>query len=159
MKGHKTCCFIGHKKIPKNSILKEKLKHTIELLITDKNVDTFLFGSKSQFDSLCLQTVTELKKTYTHLRRVYVRAEFKYIDNNYHDYLLTIYDKTYFPEKITNSGKAIYIERNNEMINNSDFCIFYFDKNYVSQSSKSGTAIAYSYAQKKLKNVYNVFNQ
>ena len=69
-----TCCFFGHKNIEVTDELIKKLEKIIEELITDKNVDTFLFGSKSQFNSLCLTVVTKLKEKHPHIRRIYVRA-------------------------------------------------------------------------------------
>ena len=59
-----TCCFIGHRKINETEELKQKLTEVIENLIVNENVDTFLFGSKSEFNDLCRYTVTELKKKY-----------------------------------------------------------------------------------------------
>lgn len=71
-----TCCFIGHRSITETEELKTELTELIERLITDMGVNTFLFGSKSRFDSLCLETVTGLKEKYPHVKRIYVRAEF-----------------------------------------------------------------------------------
>ena len=65
----KTCCFFGHRKIDETEELKNKLSEIIENLIVNENVDTFLFGSKSQFDDLCHKIVTELKEKYPHIRR------------------------------------------------------------------------------------------
>ncbi len=48
-----TCCFIGHREINVTDELKEKLCVVIKRLITEESIDTFLFGSKSQFDDLC----------------------------------------------------------------------------------------------------------
>ena len=70
----KTCCFFGHRKINETEELKSKLIEIIEKLIVEKQVDTFLFGSKSRFNSLCLELVTEIKEKYPHIKRVYVRA-------------------------------------------------------------------------------------
>ena len=78
-------------------------------------MDTFLFGSKSEFDRLCLKLVTKLKEKYPHVKRIYVRAEFPYINDDYMAYLLKSYDDTYYPEKLIGSGKAAYVERNYEM--------------------------------------------
>ena len=58
----KTCYFFGHRRINETEELKSKLSREIEKLIVEKQVDTFLFGSKSQFDSLCLELVTEKNK-------------------------------------------------------------------------------------------------
>ena len=76
---NKTCCFFGHRKIEETPELKACLINTIEDLITNKDVDTFLFGSKSEFDDLCHKTVTELKEKSPHSKRIYVRSAFQHI--------------------------------------------------------------------------------
>ena len=124
----------------------------------DKNVDTFLFGSKSQFNTLSLKIVTKLKEKYPYIKRVYVRAEYKYISENYKKYLLQNYEDTYYPEKISCSGKAVYVERNYEMIDNSQICIIYYDEQIATLSRKSGTKIALKYAIKRGKQLINVAN-
>lgn len=141
-----TCCFFGHRKINETEELKTKLYDIIENLIMNENVDTFLFGSKSRFNSLCLEIVTKYKEKYPHIKRVYVRAEYRYLNADYKNYLLESYESTYYPKKIINSGKAVYVERNYEMINNSNFCIVYYDEQNTPTTRKSGTKIAYEYA-------------
>ena len=95
-----TCCFIGHRKINVTDELKEKLRVVIKRLIVDENIDSFLFGSKSQFDDLCWDIVTEIKKKYSHIKRIFVRAEYPYIDESYKAYLLESYEDTYFPKSV-----------------------------------------------------------
>ncbi|MBR6633149.1 MAG: hypothetical protein IKL05_02465, partial [Clostridia bacterium] len=89
-----TCCFFGHREIDETVELREKLTETVERLINEERVDTFLFGSKSRFDSLCLEVVTALKEKYPHVKRIYVRAEFPFISDGYLSYLLKSYDGT-----------------------------------------------------------------
>ena len=149
----KTCCFFGHRTINENEKLKTKLIDTIEKLIVDEKVDTFLFGSKSNFNSLSLKLVTKIKEKYPNIKRVYVRAEYPHISEHYKNYLLNNYEDTYYPEKIINSGRASYVERNYEMIDNSQFCIFYYDEQCTPTIRKSGTKIALDYAIKKNKKV------
>ncbi len=148
-----TCCFFGHRTINETEELKSKLYKIIEKLILEKQVDTFLFGSKSRFNSLCLELVTELKEKHPHIKRVYVRAEYPYISEHYKNYLLECYEDTYYPEKIINSGRATYVERNYEMIDNSHFCIFYYDEPNAPTTRKSGTKIALNYAIKQGKRI------
>ena len=151
-----TCCFIGHKEIDETEELKTKLCEEIECLIEDEGVDTFLFGSKSRFDSFCLELVTLLKEKHPHIKRVYVRAEHPIITDEYKSYLLTFYEDTYFPEAIVGAGRASYVERNQEMIDRSRFCIFYYDGAAVNIRRKSGTKIAFDYAKSKDKCIINV---
>ena len=152
----KTCCFFGHRMINETEELKSKLFEIIEKLIVKNSVDTFLFGSKSRFNSLCQETVTEIKQKYPHIKRVYVRAEFPYISDDYKRYLLENYEDTYFPEKIINSGKAAYIERNCEMIDKSRYCIVYYDEKVAPTTRKSGTKIALDYAIRHKKEIINL---
>lgn len=163
-----SCCFFGHRKIDKSSELTGRLTREIEVLITEKDVDLFYFGSKSEFDDLCHKVVTELKDKYAHIKRIYVRSEFQHIPDWYEESLLKHYEGTYFPEHIKNSGKASYVERNQEMINKSDYCVVYYDKNYLpprrknsrrdltDYQPKSGTGVAYDYAVKKNRFIINV---
>ncbi len=167
---NKICCFIGHRKIENSTELRKSLLNLIEDLITNKNVNKFLFGSNSKFDDLCYDIVTELKQKHSHIERVYVRSAYPDINNFYEDYLLDKYEGTYFPEHIRDSGMASYVERNQEMIRKSNICIFYYDKKYLpprrknsrrnlfDYQPKSGTGIAYDYAMKrKDKQIFNVF--
>lgn len=158
MSKENTCCFFGHRKIEVTDELVSRLRGIIEDLIIEKGVDTFLFGSRSEFDSLCLNVVTGLKKKYPRIKRIYVRAEFPHIGKNYMTYLLKSYDDTYYPEKILNAGRAVYIKRNFDMIDNSRFCVIYYNKNYSSvksNHSRSGTKIAFEYAQRRELRVVN----
>lgn len=155
----RTCCFLGNRTILETDDLKTNLRNTIEGLIIQESVDTFLFGSKSRFNSLCWELVTELQGKYSHIKRVYVRAEFPIISDNYKAYLLEYYEDSYYPNKIRGSGKAVYVERNYEMINNSQFCIVYYDERHTHIPHKSGTKIALDYAIKQNKNIIRFPNQ
>lgn len=152
----KTCCFFGHRTINETEELKSKLIEIIEKLICEKQVDTFLFGSKSRFNSLCLELVTEIKEKYPYIKRVYVRAEYPYISEQYENYLLKSYEHTYYPEHIIGSGRASYVERNYEMINESHYCIVYYDKSLAPTARKSGTEIALDYATKQRKKIIRI---
>ena len=156
MNGIHTCCFFGHRKINETEELKSKLIEIIEKLIVDEKVDTFLFGSKSRFNSLCLELVTELKEKYPHIKRVYVRTEYPDINEQYTNYLLESYEDTYYPEHIIGSGRAAYVERNYEMINNSRFCVFYYNDQIAPTTRISGTKIALDYAVKHHKKVIRI---
>ena len=149
-----TCCFFGHRNINETEELKKQLREVIEKLILENNTDTFLFGSKSRFDSLCLEIVTELKEKHPHIKRVYVRAEFPIISESYKEYLLERYEDTYYPERIKNAGKAVYVERNCEMIDKSRFCIVYYNESFAPQTRKSGTKIALDYATRHNKEIF-----
>lgn len=176
------CCFIGHRKINNTKKQEQKLKAIIEELIIKNNVSTFLFGSKSEFDSLCYSIVSELKQKYPTIERVVYtcKSEFAVL-KQYKKELEQIFS-TAFKQDITlceyekeiehktkfTSGKASYIERNKAMIDASDYCIFYYDENYKPPKRKhskndvfeyqpnSGTSLAFNYAKQKNKEIINV---
>lgn len=159
-------CFVGHRKISADEHFASCMKECISRLVSYGKADTFLFGSRSEFDALCLKIVTELKRDYPHIKRIYVRAAYPDIDDNYEKYLLTLYDETYIPETTKNAGKASYIKRNRHMIDRADLCVFYFDPNYkpikrlpLSGTSygNSGTMLAYRYAKSRNKEILNMF--
>ncbi len=161
-------CFIGHRTVVNAEDIKIKLRETVLMLI-EKGADIFLFGSKSEFNSLCKECVTELKTEYPYLKRVYVRSAYPVISASYKEYLLESYEETYFPQKIENAGRSAYVERNFEMIDKSDICVFYYDIDYVppekpqksrfvvSRKPNSGTKTAYNYALSKKKRIINLF--
>ena len=149
-----TCCFVGHREIVKTDKLIKQLYLIIESLICDKGVKVFLFGSKSQFDSLCLEIVSALKEKYPFIKRVYVRAEYEYIDEAYLSYLLKSYDDTYYPKSLSGAGRSVYIKRNFHMIDKSDFCVIFYDEKYAPKNRKSGTLKALEYAKKKNKKIF-----
>ena len=141
--------------------LKQKVRETVERLIVEEGVDTFLFGSRSNFDELCHIVVTELKEKYSHIKRVYMRSQYPYVNKLYKDYLLESYDDTIMPQRVENAGKASYVERNQEMIDASDFCVFYYNPCYLppkrkhskrdisEYQPKSGTRLAWEYVNQR----------
>ena len=155
----KTCCIIGHRDFEKTKDLELKVKRIVTDLIEKENVTEFLFGSKSKFINFCYDIITEYKNNCPNLKRVFVRAEYPVISEEYYNYLKTFYEDSYFySEKLTNN-KFSYIRRNKVMIDKSDVCIFYFNANYLPKTrTQSGTRIAYEYAIKKGKEIVNVLN-
>lgn len=158
----KTCSFFGHRKIEITEKLKRKLDIQIEFLIEEKGVDTFLFGSRSQFDDLCHERVTLLQAKYPHIKRIaYVcgseyacmedeREELERITRTVTkwDIKYKAYDGVRKSERLCGAGRASYVERNQDMINASDYCVFYEDPYYL-VSKRSGTRLALEYAYQK----------
>lgn len=77
------CCFLGHRKIDKTPELTHILTQITDDLKVKEKVNMFLFGCNSEFDDLCYDTVTNLMDKYPHIKRVYVRAKFPYISDEY----------------------------------------------------------------------------
>lgn len=168
----KVCCFIGHRKIERSVELTQRVRDVINDLIGNKGVTTFLFGSRSEFDDLCHEIVTELQKKNPQIKRIMYTCRSEYAVKKEEkedlkkswsnllkrDVKLKDYDGAIMSERLWSAGKASYVERNQDMINASDYCVFYYDSNYqpprrkYSKRSvgdyqpKSGTALAYEYA-------------
>ena len=66
---------------------------------------------------------------------------------------------TIYKRRISSNIKMLYVERNQEMINASDYCIFRYNPDYQpprrkyskigDYQSKSGSALAYGYASQR----------
>ncbi|MEG1751803.1 MAG: SLOG family protein [Clostridia bacterium] len=180
----KVCSFFGHRTIQDKEKIIDFLKEKIKNLIVNFGVNTFLFGSRSEFDTLCHSIVTDLKEKYPHIKRISytcrsecatLEKEKKYLEEIYstfHKQKVTLlgFEKEHEHKTKWNSGRASYVKRNQAMIDDSDYCIFYYDENYKPEmrkyskqsfcnyQPKSGTALAYKYAKQKKKNIVNIFN-
>ena len=150
-----SCCFIGHRDYKKSEKDEKCLYVLLEQLIKE-GVTTFYFGSRSNFDLFCRVVLSELKEKYPHIHRIRVRAEYRYIDKEYEEYIKgDDFEETFFPDEIALAGKFVYVERNYYIIDRSDICIFYYDEQKNS-ARKSGTELSFLYAVKKRKRIYNV---
>lgn len=171
----KVCSFFGHRKIKETEDLVQCLRNKIVELIEQYGVKIFLFGSRSDFDELCHRIVTELRVKYPDLqRRAYTcRSETCILENergkwekiysevkNREGHLLGVEQEVEHKNKWT-AGRASYVERNQAMIDDSDYCIFYYNPYYqpprrkYSKCSlgdyqpKSGTQLALDYAYQR----------
>lgn len=176
----KSCCFIGHRKINETEELKKEIHDYAEYLILNENVKRFLFGSRSDFDSFCHGIVTGLKEKYPFIKRVgyTCKSETVVLEREKEKTeqvlsrlfkreirLLGMEEEIEHKNKYT-AGKGAYIERNQAMIDDSDYCVFYYDENYLPPKKveslgyyrlRSGTAAAYKYAKRKKKSIKNFF--
>lgn len=144
--------FIGHRTINKTGSLKDKLKMIVENLMVKENADTFLFGSKSEFNTLCYDVVTKLQNKYRSIRRVYVRAEYEFISEEYKRYLFRLYEFSYFPKDVKGAGALSYVKRNQAMIDKCDVVVAYYDDQYIPPTkTKSGTQMAVVHAIRIIK--------
>ena len=179
----KSCSFFGHRDTPQTEELKQKVRETVERLIVEDGIDTFLFGSRSKFDELCHIVVTELKEKYPHIQRIAYLCKHetaclvgagtsltqKIKNVTGRDVYVAEYEEIKKSDRINSARRASYVERNQELINRSAFCVVYYDENYLpprrkiakrnlsEYQPKSGTAVAYAYATKKNRTIINLF--
>lgn len=160
-------CFIGHREIKETEYLRQRLQDTTRNLIQN-GITNFLFGDNSQFNCLCYESVTEIKKEYPEIKRIYFRKNYENADEYTMKFIVSGYEESICPKGIGRAGKAGYVERNRAMIDESEFCVFYYDEKYLPEkqktgngaikeyNSKSGTGIAYKYAVKRKKKIINL---
>lgn len=175
----KSACFIGHRNAELPSELKIKLKELLVDLIEKENVVKFLFGSKSKFDTSCYYMVLELQEIHSNIKIVGYPCTSEYfclkenveeeirrakavlgVDLNLFAYDEVV-DKNY-------TGRGGYLKRNQQMILDSDYCIFYYDKNYepskrylskrdfVAYQPNSGTKKSFEFSLTKKKEIINI---
>lgn len=152
---HKSCSVFGHREIEITQNLKVKIKLTFEDLIKKENVKYFYFGGFGEFDNLCWEIVSDLKKQYPHIYRIFCLSDPRHQrlskrpkwlkDDDYEEitYLDLGFDYWY--------SRLYY--RNCEMINRSDFVVF-----YVKHTERSGAYKAMQYAKKTNKHILNIPN-
>lgn len=153
----RVCSFFGHREttLEVDEQLKPQLKEIIVNLIKNENYQIFIFGGLGDFDNLCHQVVTEIKNEYPFISRWFClydpRHEYNekkrpyYVNyDNFEEikYLYLHYDNWY---------DRIYY-RNVEIMNMSDFIIF-----YAENRKGSGAYKAVKHAiRKKIKHI-NLF--
>ena len=122
MDKNKTCCFFGHREVTHN--IREKLKATIEKLITEDNVTEFYVGHQGQFDNMVYSVLKELKAKFPHIRYIVVLA---YMPDSY---IKEVYgEDTLFPDGLETVPKRFAISKRNEwMIQQSDYAVCYVHK-------------------------------
>ncbi len=171
---YKACAILGHRKIEVTDKLGREIFDTVCDLVENKGVKSFLFGSRSEFDTLCYKIVSNLRKRYELELVVYTCKHETFIDNREKEELekafkvcgikanLNVFDREVEYSSKYVSGKSSYLQRNYAMIDDCDYCLFYYNKEYKPTNVKgeitnSGTALAYNYAQKRSKNIINLY--
>lgn len=104
--------------------------------LLEQGVATFLFGDHSEFNTLCYEVVSELREVYPKIRRIHYRTDYPDADAYTMQFLLDGYEDSICPDGVAAAGKAAYVERNQAMIQASDFCVFYFNNEYLPASRK-----------------------
>ncbi|MBQ8615728.1 MAG: hypothetical protein IJ415_04105 [Clostridia bacterium] len=167
-----SCCIIGHRKIIQTDKFKEEVKNKLENLIVNNNVNTFLFGSNSEFNDLCYNIIFKLKEKFPKIKMIFYPTkvetaftydEFKEIEHkikNGKKFSSKIFDEIKEKEVVNNANyKYSYVIRNKCLIDDSDMCLFYYNlgefvgAEFAGYRIKSGTKIAYEYAEKENKKI------
>ena len=154
----KACSFFGHRDTPQTEELKQKVKETVERLIVEEGVDTFLFGSRSKFDELCHIVVTELKEKYPQIQRIAYLCKHesgclagkgmdeqrRIKESTGRDVYVREFEDIKKSDRVNSAGRASYVERNQWMVDDSNFTMIYLNKD----AQLRGTAKVFQYAWK-----------
>lgn len=159
----KTCSFFGHRDTPQTEELERKVRETVERLIVEEGVDTFLFGSRSSFNELCHIVVTELKVKHPHIRRIAhlcrheaaclvgegakIKQQIKRLTGR--DEYVNEYEDIKKSDRVNSAGRVSYAERNQWMVDESDITFIHIEKGYCIKNKNSGTALIYRYAKSR----------
>ncbi len=143
-----TCCFTGHRNIPKDqiSLLKTQVRNSMEILI-QKGYRNFCSGGALGFDTLAAQLVLESKQYYNNIHLSMIlpcKEQDKYWTSSqkelYFDILKEADQIIYTSD---NYYKGCMCYRNRFLVDSSSCVIAYLESN------AGGTKYTVNYAEKK----------
>ena len=142
---NKVCSFFGHRIMVIDEGLKKKVKEVVMYLIVNCNVRTFLFESRSDFNDLCYEVVSEIKDKYPEIKRIaYICKNMSNVSVSKFMQFEELYSLLYMKQKRACGFEEVkefkgehiddissHLVRNKTMINDSDYCVFYYKGNYI----------------------------
>ena len=144
-----TCCFFGHREVFDSVGL--NVYEKICDLIENQNITTFIVGDYGDFDRVTAAMVRKAKKKHNNIKLILIRPYFSKELNTNKDYYAMLYDDIIIPDESANVHFKNAIRKRNEwMIDNSQYIIFYVRRNY------DGAYTALRYAQLKEKSFCNM---
>ena len=155
MRENTICSFFGHSDIDITDELYSATLNTIENIIKE-GCRTFYFGGFGDFDELCYKIVSQIKEeNEPSIKRIYCVLQERELRKlprgiSYGDYDEIIY----LVPQFEGWYKRIYF-RNCEIINRSDYVVF-----YAENRENSGAYKVYTYAKKKKdKTIINLYGK
>ena len=154
MENIKKCSFFGHREI---EITEEIYTTTAAEILrsVDLGCRVFYFGGFGDFDKLCYDIVSRIKKETPelHIERIFCVPQERDLRKNTRLFRREDYENVIYLEPSFDGWyKSVYF-RNCAMIDESDVVIF-----YAEERENSGAYKAYKYAKKKKnKRVVNLF--
>ena len=144
--------FFGHSDFYQNPTDTETILNKLENLYIDNKIDFYL-GGYGRFDGFALSLCKKFKQTHKNCKIFYITP---YLDNHLasrKDYLEKNFDEIIYPP-IEQTPKRFAISKRNEwIINQSDFIIFYVWKGY------GGAYNSYKQAKRKNKPFINLCSE
>ena len=151
----KTCCFSGHRIIPKDEY--DDLRRKTECIILDqikKGYTVFKAGGALGFDMMCAKIVIELKKAFKNIELILVlpclsqTKNWSEKDKNDYESIKENADKVIYTSEVYYKG--CMQKRNRSLVDGSGLCICFLKKN------TGGTAYTVKYAVKRGLTIINV---
>lgn len=158
MKRNETCCFTGHRKLPKEQYA--EIEKVLEKRITElieKGVRYFGAGGALGFDTMAALIVLKLKERYPQVKLILVlpcknqTEKWQQKDIDVYEYIKSKCDKYVYTSQHYYNG--CMLKRNKHLVDNSGYCICYLT------NENSGTAFTVNYAKKNNLVIYNIFEE
>ena len=143
--------FFGHSDILLTKLEIDKLTNLIINILNNNSFVEFFLGGYGNFDYICASILKELKHKHKNFKRTFVTP---YISNTYlkNKFNLNLYDNCVYPPLENTPKKYAILNRNNWIIENCDFLIFYVTHSF------GGTSKAYKHAIVKNLKYINIAN-
>lgn len=153
-----TCCFSGHRNLPRERIheIEKQLKDVLCKLI-ENGYCYFGAGSALGFDTLAAKAVLELKVKYPHIKLILVLPYKSQADG------WTNHNRRIYENLKNNADKVVYTsmeyydgcmyKRNRHLVDFSSVCVTYLTKPY------GGTFYTVEYAKTKSVKIINLSQQ
>ena len=142
----KIISFFGHRDYIGDERIESLIKSDIINKIKTEGFDNFYLGGNGNFDGSCARIVSEIKKDYPYIISSLVLA---YPNPKWKDwqkeYILRTYDCHFQPDFPITPSRFAIIKRNEWIIENSDYIIFYVNHSW------GGAYRAFEYAKRKKK--------
>jgi len=150
----KYCSLFGHSEFFVNSDLECRIKSEIINCVENRGITEFYLGGYGGFDLACARFIRELKLIYPQIKSYLVLAYLdKKFDDMDKDYIKKTYDDLIFPPIENVPKRLAIIKRNEWIIANSEYIIFYVNHSW------GGANKMLEYANKKKKNYINLGTQ
>lgn len=153
----KTCCFTGHRVLPKGEIgiIAQRTAQEIRELIMCRGVRFFGVGGAIGYDTLAAKVLFQIKQYEFPAIRIVLVYPFDGFTSRWtreqqseYQRLLPQYDKVVRAEAY--AGKNAYFSRNQHLVDGSRYCIAYCTR------SSGGTAFTLQYAAMKGLEIRNI---
>lgn len=143
--------FFGHKNTQLSTIQYEYLRNNLEKVIQSNEKCVFFLGGYGNFDTLCLNLLKKLKKSYPYIELVFITP---YLRENYEKLKTArdIYDDIIYPPIETTPLRFAISKRNEWIVSSSNLIYTYISHDF------GGAYHAYVQAKKKNIPTINLFD-